>query len=145
MLTLSRKVDECKPLAGGARRHRVGVHVEPRRHAPRLRVQRQDRHRLEPQHRQQAGHAGGPRRQRVRLRVAGGLLRTLNRHLIDEASSRACRSIYPEGKSYSDIGRVIVLNDPAAWSPDGMRLATASRDRTARVYDIFSRRQVGTD
>ena len=29
-----------------------------------------------------------------------------------------------------------------AWSPDGTRLATASRDRTARVWDIFTRREV---
>jgi WD40 repeat protein len=29
-----------------------------------------------------------------------------------------------------------------AWSPDGTRLATASRDSTARIWDVATRREL---
>jgi WD40 repeat protein len=39
--------------------------------------------------------------------------------------------------------RVSVLDDPAAWSPDGTRLAFASDDTTVRVWDVASGREAG--
>jgi len=54
--------------------------------------------------------------------LVGRLLRTSTRPTLDrrpppELILRACMCISPEGKSCSDVARVLVLNDPPAHSP----------------------------
>ena len=50
----------------------------------------------------------------ARARV-GGLFRTSTRRALNRRiNPRVCMSIHTEGKSCSDLGRVLVLNDPAA-------------------------------
>jgi hypothetical protein len=44
---------------------------------------------------------------------------------------RVCMSIHPESKSCSDLSRVLVRNDPAAWRCCGGRGSTAARGRRA--------------
>jgi dipeptidyl aminopeptidase/acylaminoacyl peptidase len=55
--------------AAGSRGRRVDVRVQPRRQPDRLGVERQDGHRVEPQHRARAGPPGGARRRRLRVHV----------------------------------------------------------------------------
>jgi len=78
VLTLSHKVDECKPLVAASL----------------------------------TTAAGG-----ARSGTGRGVIE--NKHSTRAESShpplRVCMSVNPLGKSCSDLGRVLVLNDPAAW------------------------------
>ena len=65
------------------------------------------------------------------LPMAGGLFRTstrptLNRRHLPSTSPRVCMGMHPEGESCSDLGRVLVLNDPTAWSCAGGCGSTSS-------------------
>jgi len=45
-------------------------------------------------------------------------------------------SIHPEGKSYSDIGRVVVLKDPPAWMPSDRAYTEQGKEWGVGTYSV---------